>query len=57
MLSWGHRHVGRAGRQPGQAQSRMLWDHSGCFMQEDNVCTLSVGVILYSTKATTHRIR
>lgn len=57
MLSWGHEHIGRAGRQPEQEQSRMLWDRARYFMQEDNACTLSVGVILYSAKAATHRIR
>lgn len=57
MLSWGHKHIGRAGGQPEQEQSRMLWDCICCFMQEDNACMLSVGVILYSAKAATHRIR
>lgn len=57
MLSWGHEHIGRAGRQPEQEQSRMLWDRARYFMQEDNACMLSVGVILYSAKAATHRIR
>lgn len=42
MLSWGHKHIGRAGGQPEQEQSRMLWDCICCFMQEDNACYLLV---------------
>lgn len=53
MLSWSHKYIDRAGRQPGWEQSRMLWDRAGWCIQEDNTCMISVGVTLCSVKAVT----
>lgn len=46
VLPWSHKYIGRAGRQPGQEQSGMLWDHAGWFIHEDNTCVLSA-VLFY----------
>lgn len=40
------KYVGRAGRQPGWEQTRMLWDHIGWFTLKDNACKLSA-VLFY----------